>query len=514
MAVTRRWLLDLTIDGRVYRWSTEAVDVVDARGATHRYEAGLAALEVAQSDSVSVSVVDAGVDWTALGARVSWSPAVLRRWAEGSVLDDAETYASGEAVDVTWSTAHEPLALAIAQPLGPQTLGLPAPDREAQVTEATWPITALHEIGETSAWYPVVYGYPGYDGTSTPYPVVPVPLAQWEATTPATTYLVIADRIESQIASVTLWHDDYALTSTTTADWVIDGLGRYVQVVDFAGIPTLQPTSPRARHHAAYTPTGGGGAVRDAYSVLRDALSRWGASTVDWERLPEAAEELGRYQVDTWIDDQVSDVWAWAEGTILADTPVEPRRGPRGWYLVVRRYTADPRLVVGAYSVDVGSARRVSSLSRDGEPITRWSAAYRIDREGQPRARVYLVGSVPSPAPDPTAAQLVRVAQSGRCLAAESRWGVRDGGDLTIDWTWDTATALACLEWRAARWALPALLVTYELDDGETLREGDQVELVDTELGIDRTAIVDAPPVRGLASGWSRVLLRLPEEAP
>lgn len=512
MAVTRHWLLDLTIDGRVYRWSTEALDVVDTAGATHRYEAGLGALTAAVADSTSVSVSDPVVPWPTVGLLLDGSPALLRRWTSGTVLESAETYTSGEVVDATWSTRYEPVALSISVPVGPETLGSPMPDREAAITASTWPVDALHTIGATSALYPVVLGYPGYEGTTSSYPVMPVPLAQWEETTPATTYLVIAEDQDAQITSAEVYSADYDVTSTLTVSLVADLLGRQLRTCHFATIAALQPTTTAGTHFAALTPSGGGGVARDAYSVLRYLLERWGPATVDWGRMPELADLLGAYQVDTWIDAAMADPWAWLESTVLADLPVEPRRGAHGWYLLHRRYVAVPGLVVGAYSVDDGTALRRSGLQRDGSPLNRWTAAYRLDRDLSPRARAYLVGSPPSPMPSSSSAQQVRVAQHSRCLASEARWGIRDAGDLTIDWTWDTGTVLACLEWRAERWAVPARLVSYDLTDDEQLREGDQIEITDADVGLtSAVAIVDAPPIRGLPDGRSSVTLRIPE---
>lgn len=502
-----RWLLDLEIDGQPYRWADSVLDVDAADGSVLVYRPGLAdpgALAQGATD-VEISITDDSVDWPSLVAELEGVRATLRRWVEGTTWEEAEVYAYGEVRGTTWGSRSEPVAFMISDVGGSETsLGAQIPDPLHQVDETTWPITVGHITGTTGAIYPVILGYPGWDGT-TANQVVPVPIAQWQAATAATTYVVVSEDPDAPVVQVRLRNDDLDVAAVEDVIQVTDLLGQRVLVAAFTASATPLPSSETSRMYAGFRPgSGGGGVAVTAYEAVTYLLRRWGPETADWSRLPEARGILDGYQVDSWIDDVVTDPWAWIEDVLLPDLPVEVRTSSRGRYLLPRRYTSDPSRLVGELDADSGAVTRVGPVSRaDDGPTNEWSALYRASREGDWLGRVILTGDPSTLAAlDPSSAtQAVTVITTGAARASYARYRLRQAESIEIDWSWDTGTVARCLEWRAERDALPAALVDYEIADGEDIQEGDEYALTDSELGwTSRAAIVDAPPVRGITT--------------
>jgi hypothetical protein len=520
------WLLEVTIDGRLYRWATQRVTVTTADVDDLEYEGGLGDLSLAVGDPASVTVTDPSVDWPTLGPELPGGRAVVLRWEEGTDYEAAEAYSIGEATEVEYGGRFDPVAFTVDQAGDPRSLGHQLPDPLARVDDATWPISANHEVGDVGMYYPIILGYPGYRGSvtatdPTSYPVVPVPVAEWsDTTTPVTASIVVAEDIDAQITEVTLRADDLDLQQDETVVSGTDLLDRIVRRAQITDSEAMYPAARDALYFAGYYPDGGGGVARAAYDVIVYLLRRWGPESVDWGRLPTVADALAGFQVDSWIDQPVSDPWAWLESAILPDLPVEIRVSQLGRYLVHRRYVSDPSRQVGTLNPDLGDCVRVSSVRRDDVgPSNEFTAYYRANREGDWLGKLILTGD-----PDEIAAanrfapnlttstdtQTLAVARHGLCLASATRYGVRQATPVEIDWTWDEGTVLRVLDLRAQREALPARLVDYRLEDGEDLAEGDELLLTDAELGwTSQVAIVDAPPVRDLHT--TTITLRLPE---
>jgi hypothetical protein len=517
--IRTHWLLDVEIDGQEYRWSVDAVEVETADGDTLRYSSGLRDPELAVGEfGAEVEVVDDSVDWPALAPQLDGRRVVLRRWIEGTSLEQAEVYANGEATDVLFGARSESVAWAISDVPGSETsLGVQVPDPLARIDATTWPITGGATLCDEGAMYPVLFGYPGYTGAATPIPVMPAPMGQFLAA--ATTYLVLSEDADAPITQARIRNDTEDTEATETVVTVTDLLGRRIKVNHFtlAAGPAPGGATEQREMFAGFVPAGGGGVARSAYDVIVYLLRRWGAASVDWARLPEVRDVLGQFLVDTWIDDTPPDPWAWIEAVLLPDLPVEVRTSVGGRYLVTRRYTSDPGRRVGTIEVGI-DAERVSGVSRAASegPANEFTGLYRASTRGDWLGRIILtgnpatIGSAPKvTVPPATTTQLVSVATSALCRRSHARYQLRQSEPIEIDWTWDTGTVLRCLELRAERDALPGLSVELEIEDGEDLVEGDELLVTDEELGwSDRVAIVDGPPVRG---DRTTALLRLPE---
>ena len=508
MSAQTHWLLDVEI-GRTYRWSEVAVNVTRADGTVLMYGPGLADPgALAQGDAPQVSVLDPSVPWPTLAPQLDGRGCTLRRWIEGTRWEQAEIYAGGEATGVEYGAQDEAVSWSIEAVAGAASLGQQVPDPLAAVNTATWPVGgSTYTIGE-SAPYPVIFGYPGWiEETGGRSPCIPIPLGQFKTATPATTYAIVSEDPEAPITSVEVRNEDLVAEGTETVVPLRDLLGRTVLACHFSLSVGPRPTSEGQRLWAAYTPTGGGGVARTAYDVVVYMLRRWGPATVDWVRLAEVRDLLSQYRVDGCVDEPVSDPWAWIESTIIADLPFEIRGPANAKYIVAKRYVSDPTRRIGSLVAGVDCAR-VSAVSREDTPVNEFVGLYRLGRNGDWLGRVTLTGasvlSAPrvAAAPAYSTAQLVFSVRSGSCQQSVARYGLRQAPQREYGWTWDTGTVIRALEAEAERWALPALLVSYELQSSaalaERLVEGDEVLLTDAELNWSAVpAIVDAPPVRG-----------------
>lgn len=513
--MTVYWLLELTIDGRVYRWSSPTGVVLDD---DTEYQPGLSALTSALGmDSQPVVISDPSIDWPLLATEIDGGTATLRRW-DGE--HQPVTYVSGEARLTSYGTRQDPVEVQIVRRPG-STLGTRVPDPLARVSSDTWPDGGTGVgvvLGDEGRAYPVILGYPGWNAEAVSLtPVVPVPLAQW-FTSESGTFVIVAEDGSQAIDSVKILNQATGGFHLETAASTRDQLGRLVRYAFFSSNSSAYPVSPNDSRdlYAAYGPTIGGGGPRSAYDVLVYLLRRWGPGSVDWSRLPEIRDRLAPYLIDTWIDDSQGTPWDWFQGTILGELPFEVRSSERGLYLVERRYVADGSRRVGVLDVDNGDAaiEGVCELSADG-PTNEFVGQFRPGREGDWLGQVLLTGADGLTSAASTGVDVkTTVVRSGLCSASLARYGPRPlESPVQIDWTWDLGTMLLVLQRKVEALAFPARLVTYRLGpEGADLLEGDEVTLTDTAHGFDGIgAIVDGPPEVGSAT--VSVQLRIPRAA-
>lgn len=509
------WLVELDLEGRIYRWSVAPVEVDD----DHLYRGGLSdlALELGQG-SVQLQIADASVDWPTLAPRLQGGRATVRRWLEGEVFDQALVFVDGDIVDVSWDTADAPVVLRVAAESS-ATRGVPLPDAFSRSGSVTWPEAGGPVVADQGVPYPIIFGYPGYDGDTNPYPIVPVALAQYSATR-ALTKAIVSEDGDAAITSVRLRNQATDGEATQTCAKATDKLGKKVVIAHFNASTSGYPSSVNEGRalFAGYGPTGGGGIARSAYDVIVYLLRRWGSDTVDWGRLPEVQSLLERYLVDTWIDAPMPDPWTWLEQVLLPDLPIVVRLGPRGRYLAP--VTWRPTLDQVVAELEVG--RHVAAASRftleRGGILNEFAAEYREDRQGTYRARVVVTGGdgtdlsvLPSSVPGSTSTTSLSVVRSGRCQLSRTAYGLRRAEVQTIDWTWDEGTVLRVLEDRVEREALPARITSYTVARRlrHDLRENDVVRITDADRGLeDELAVITAPPVVGSES--TTITLRIP----
>jgi hypothetical protein len=512
------WLLELTIDGRVFRSSTTRIEVDGTI-----YLAGLDDLQVAAgTEQVSISITDPSIDWPALARFADGGSASLSRTRDGVTTP----ITSGELRVGSWGARTDSFAATIDRRAAAN--GVQVPDPTAKVSRETWPLTADAVlpgvgIGNHGDPYPVVLGCPGYQGLDPdtgnaldPYPVMPVPLGQGDDKFTGTprVYGVIDENGEQDITAAFVYNARTTTTSTETVDLSTDNLNRPLRRLTFAaGSSTVPLADTKPELYAGFSPDTCA-TPRSAYDVLVYLLRRWGGTSVDWSRLPEVAPVLDRFLVDTWIDDPQADPWSWFQSALLPYLPVDVRTSDRGRYLVELRYRSDPRRQVRALSVDRGEATINGALGlSDTGPYNEYVANYRPNRDGTWLGRALLTGRDGLVSAVRTlragVLEVDNAAQSALCTRSRSQYGAQPADPTELDWCWDDGTALAVLQWMAERDALPAVIGTYDVRDGDTLREGDEVELTDTARGLEAvSAIVAGPPI--LSSTGATIDFRIP----
>lgn len=553
MAASRfYWLLEVAVPGRVYRWSTEALEVPTAAGAKIVYRPGLVDLLLAAGDPVDVTVTDPSVDWPTAGPLLDGAEVVLRRWRDGDELERAEVFARGVAALAAWGTAFETARWRVST-LAP----IPAiPDPLASVSGATCPpdgfVDYFVPVTQGGRYFPVVFGFPGYVGPDAPLvPCVPVPLVQYAKGSGGIGVLaaieairfVVSEDARAHLPDAVYLRDGRGCSDEIPVTAVPDLLGRSIAVTAYSTAdpndwPSMYPlladgddATDGDEVLAAYSPDHGGRpAPRAAYDVVRYVLERWGGTTVDWARIPEVADVLGGFMVDTWLvsppddeavspgavrDGTVRGVWRWLVDALgvaepgssrAPGLPVGIRLGADGFYLVPLRWRTEAGRTVRTVRTDGGEASRTGDLEVRSTPVNRITARYADTGEGL--RETVQVGALANPL---AATSAPRYEHSLATLSV-ARYARPDRGDdgiredeVTVPWTWDEATAVRVGLGILERDALPWVYVTLRVPESWGLREGDQVRLVDDAVpGVDGVlALVDGPPLVGAADGVS-----------
>lgn len=496
------WLLVIDVAGRTLRYATQARVVAGAV-----YRPGLIGeLALPEGlDSVVVAVV--ARDLHELADDLDSATATLSL-LEG---DEVTVYAAGQVADPDSGASDEPVTFRIVVDIPGVSLGTSVPGPTARVDATTWPVTAGHSIGSAGLEYPVIFGFPGWTGSGNAICVVPAPLAQWQAATTATSYVVVSEDPDADVASVRVRNQASLNETVQNTLNVSDLLGQRIKVANFAA--GNLPSDPSHVLLLGYAPlTGGaagGGVARSLYDVVRYVLRRWAPESVDWARLPQIRPALEPYNVDSWVSATIADPWVLIEA-LIRDLGVEIRIGERGRYLVARRYSSDPSRVVGSITVGSDALRR-STYTRTGEPRNEIAVRYRSNPESGWLATVIACGSrrEVQPAGVSLGASVLETAPARRSYA---RYGRRVAPGLDLDWTWDTGTALAVASRILDEVALPATLVEYQVRPSSIrgVREGDELLVTDPDRPwVAQAAIVDAPPLRSLDAAIVR--LRVPQ---
>jgi len=513
----RRWLVELTVDGRVLRYSDVDVEVTTEDGATLIYSAGVdSALSVAEGEDVDLDIVDSSITWSDVAPWLDRSRLRILRWTEGTDYEAAVVKHDGRVVTVGYGAPEDPLQVGSSELL---TADLPCPDPTAIVDSSTWPITTVpaHTLAEDQdgQYYPIIFGYPGYvQGSSVPRPVVPVTLAQFRAAAVATAYVVISDR------PIAATQAHLANTTDGAAGWqtvsnVSDLLGRTVAVVDHVTTNATLPgaASDKKGFYAGFHTTYGGGNERGAYDVIVRLLRDFARDPVDWTRLANVRDLLNSYQVDTWINAPTTP-WEWISGVLVPFLPVVVRRSARGLYLAPSRYYATIADAVGHLDADrLECTRRglISSTSdaRQNEITLEYRQLYsgswmsrRVLTAQSQKLGDNVYGYVALTDP--------RVVGHPLCALSQSRYGLLRGTPVQVGWTWDDTTATLIHQQLAERLTLPIRTVQYHVPyDVRELEEGDVVTVTDSEVGLSsQVGIVSESPA--IDEAGAVLTLRLP----
>ncbi len=160
------WLLSVTYAGRVFRWSTEPIDMVDDQGNAVSYPGGLDPMgwETALGDLTSepdyqslpaelVFPIDVA-QWVAQGHTLAGSPAELAYVLEGETYDSRQVVLTGKVQQPEYGEDGEPVAFSIEEQPGDDRALIPRVDEVSDGAGGVYP----DEVGLP---FPYVFGRPG-----------------------------------------------------------------------------------------------------------------------------------------------------------------------------------------------------------------------------------------------------------------------------------------------------------------------------------------------------------------
>ena len=502
------WLVDLAIDGVVYRYAHADLEVLAQSGDVLHYRAGLGDIDALSRGQLEVDleVLDSGVDWPALASRLQ--TVEVRRWLEGQLFEQSVVYTSGQIRDLEHGTRDELVTFTARTADIRSGRGVRIPDSLAFVTRDSWPFAM--DLGRS---YPIVFGYPGDDG-GPGIPVVPVPVVVHSGS--GISVLVSHDVLE--LSNLLIQDDGAASTLVTSVGAGADLLGRIVTVATLDSAHPLYLPSNTSSHRlrVSFAPSIGGGVATTAWEAIEYLLQRFGRDSVDWPRMRGVADDLAQYRVDTWIEEPVDSPWSWIEA-LVEYLPFEILRGDSGGrYLRRLRWqpTGNPAtsFEVGADAVRVGGRLRVEGdrneflvQYRPGTSAGEWHARTVVTSAGGVKGAVPGVSTPGNDAIEPA-----RVVVDDRCTSSFTRWGVGQADLLSLDWTWDPSTALAVIDWRIERDGVDAWESTYAVLRAHDLEVGDEVLITDEDFElVDQIAVVVAP-VAADRTDYAIVTVRYP----
>ena len=538
-----QWLLELRIDGRVERFSTQPA-VVIADGVALQFREGLAdlaftlaAIEAGGEVSVPLQIDAAALEairlerdgvvaggWAALVAsfhEIEGAVGTLYRWTPGTDLGAARVMLRGFAEEVEHGGPLEPLVFTLRRLLFAGSRPILAPT--ARVDDSTSPYSAaanIHfdaKIGGQS--YPRVYGYPGVSPISLPfvgkrpYAVVPGLLSHYRSTVGGPGLVVIAD---GPVEASNVWVFDYSgdlfLNDLLAVIEVDDELGRTISVVNLGAPLSSLAGDPGHPYYLGFALGYGGGRLRrDRSGALRGMGEIIADLLAENARLDviEVDARLDAWFVDTFTNEAGVDSWDWISRELGPLAPFRLFEGRLGLAVRLMDWRAVPADAVARFDVDLGQLDRVSTLrsSSASTVANRVIVEYGPDR--QTGAFLKLVGiAADTDAADPRIVGSLRCSESQRRLARPEQGddGVREVV-IQSSHTWDQGTARLIATYKAAELAAPHGLIEYRGEPGleQRLDPTDPIVVNDTEVGlINRVALVDSITV---AANETRVAL-------
>lgn len=492
------WLLDLNFGGRVYRFATKAAEVLDEDGEAYQYAIGLRELShslAASGPTLSIGIeVDAYVDWAlvvAQGVPLERSPGVLRRWFEGTTLEQAQVIVQGLVTRAEYGALDEALTLSLAVLPVEQSNTLPTPTWRAEAGR-TWPVAeASMDEKIEGAYYPFVLGRPGLGL----FPAVPALMVDFTGMRRQSKVLIAGHPVAA--TTVNMW-DLTDVVATATARPVlqaVDLLNQRISYQDFQMGGAWSQAEDR-EWFSSWTGDGwigiDGTPVRGAGHVIQALLQRFTRLALDRGRLAAERTFLDEYLIDTYINDPV-DVWTWLQDTVIRLLPVIQLTTSAGLFYKFLNWDAQIQDAVAHLDADLGGVQRTTPVRLTGDPVVNeitveygpWAGSQRYTQRVVVTAQAGLVTDAAAIGQD------VRIVRDRRAEISQRIYGVKP---LRIAasavWTQSTATRIARDQLR--QFALPKRQIGYSGGvELEALEPGSIVTVTDSELYLeDQVALV------------------------
>lgn len=501
--------LDLTWSGRVFRFASEDVDIVDDSGATHSYAGGLALswsetselMTNGPSETIDIGAVVFPVDpslWHAQGRDLIDAPGVLSLWAPGRTLEDRHVLMAGTVEASEYGEDGEPVSLTMRPPSTDDGALIPPP--EAAVSTDTWSAPSTTDVGRP---YPIVVGKPGLGGGvvtarggSPAYCVSTAGNGKW---------LISYGRVAA--STVTLVDIANGTSASLPVTVEKDTLGNVVSTVAGSGAGV---TATDSQYAVDWSASDGGiippfqtTAAIGAGDVCLWLLSE---STADYDEGAWRAvrRSLNRYKLSFYIES--TSPLEVLRSEVLPLLPVSEISGPSGITPILWRWDATA-LDAEAVLEEGRNVHRASSVQLDRDGLVNEvtiNYAPRSDDNQPYRSRTITGRNVGASTPN--------VFEHPACRASRNRYGQRSETFDTPN-VYDTATADRTLLDIAAARALPRKRISYDGDaDLGYLKRGSVVLLTDARLNLaERIALVVGRALSGSTVTLSLVLVSVPE---
>jgi hypothetical protein len=493
------WLLDLTWAGRVFRFASEPVTLVDADGVSLPYAGGLdpsytvgAAIGEVQADlEVELGEVLFPVDaalWHRSGRPLLGCPATLSTWVSGAsetrrarlsgVVSVAEVGALGEPVRLVlrWSAPDGARVVPTAAAVNVDTSNLADP-------------------GVYGTPYPRVFGSPGLGLSTTGLDIFATGGTVLPVLDQAGRVLLLADGpVAGTSCTVIRIKNDGTATAETAVPITAttDGLGRTISVAT-----TTTAITDGHTHWVDWTTTTGGTLRRDSSSPILTFgdLLYWlvgeSSTTFDPTAWRDVIAQLSAYRVGYYVDDDSSPLDI-IKDVLLPILPLSVVPGPNGLRPVFWGLSSTD---ASAHLVEGENASRVSRAKLDaGEVFNDVTLRYAPRADDGTHARV-----------------AVGTEDTHAACAASVTYLPRSALVVETVAVYDSATADRIVGDLVSAYALPVERINYRDLGGLDLDVGQVIALTDSGLHLTaRIALVEAVAYSGGDVEYSLALYTVP----
>jgi hypothetical protein len=546
------WLLELTIDGHVYRLAEVDLDVRRTDGSVLHYAAGLEVQPVTEA----LSLLAADVTQPEAQVRIWLDDAsllsILRargelaRWTEGTTWESRRRVLVGACQSPKMESREEGIETTIAQDAWRDSATMIAASQA--ITASTWThagqIASLTD-GDQALAYPIVIGRPGrVSDTSIPAMVAPWLYhaalggqvdADGVTGTEEVALLVAGHHVAATQLRVSTETDTVGVDVTVINTY--DAAGQPVAAIPFFFSSDLVPNDiygtgqPYHFGNDPVTPTvyglghpdlapafnsddaqpaiyvafrnGAGGLVvggveiRAAGDVLSWALSQSGAG-LDRIRMAAALAALQSYQIDAVIAvREDSRPWDWVRQVLLPILPCSLAAGPDGLYVVALALDAVPADAVARLDTTARQDIDASGYTLDTSRLVRSvTLRYKYNVKTGVYTDKAVYGSSTAAAADPTGQT-----REHPSLSLAEAWGLQ-GDDLVVETAavYDAATAQLIAYTLARLRGLPAARLIFDVPEEPeflALERGSVVYVRDERTEIAGMAQVESIETRG-----------------
>ena len=495
------WLLDLTYAGRVWRLSSEVIDVSESGKTVLPYSGGLSDVQWVETvggfstepQVVSVSfeaLLPEGADVAELvqaGHDLSAATGELSLLIKGQDYANRRRVLVGQVVSPVYGALGEPLKFTLET--APYEDRSALVDSGAVVSLRTWPDSLEAHRGRA---YPVIFGIPAV--TSTDLAASPALLVD---TTSTGRLLVAGHEVKASSVKIRDLATEGAGWRSLSIVHMDDGAGRKVAtvVLPASGDAVLNTSG---NYVVSWAGSSGGMYNRDRSGVMTSAgeIMEWalGRSTlqVDRGRTAAALERLRGFQFAGYVDDLESSTWDWLRSNVLPLLPIDIKQGPEGLYPVVYDWRATAGSVVASLDADRLDVHRISQVeyrsTRHGQVSNEIRLSYGLDIDSNQASRTAVLHG------DPDAGTAVDFYLSRACHLSRIRHDrLRPFvHTLNSDLVYAPETAGRSVSWLGSARALASRRISYEAGpEWGWLRPGDPVMLTDSDLHLsDQVCLV------------------------